>query len=52
VLQFSEGELVTWVWNCTSDRDDTVHSGIEIFRVVDGRITEVWNAPYGDALWA
>ena len=51
VLQFSDGEYVTWVWNCTNDKDTNVVSGIEVFRVVDGLITEVWNAPYGDDLW-
>ena len=51
VLQFSEGEFVTWVWNCTNEQDSEIFSGIEIFRVADGRITEVWNSPYGDELW-
>ena len=51
VVQFSEGEFVTWVWNCTSTIDDRRICGIEIFRVVDGLITEVWNSPYGNDLW-
>ena len=51
VLQFSEGGFVTWVWNCSNAQDSEIFSGIEIFRVVDGRITEVWNSPYGDELW-
>ena len=51
VLQFGNGEYVTWVWNCTSPTSSRKISGTEIFRVVDGLITEVWNSPYGDELW-
>jgi len=51
VVQFADAEFVTWVWNCKSADGSEKFSGVEIFRVVDGLITEVWNAPYGDDLW-
>jgi len=25
--------------------------GVEVFRVADGKITEVWNPPAGPGLW-
>lgn len=35
------------------DIDGDIHTicGIEIFTIVDGRITEVWNPPAGDGSW-
>ena len=55
-----DGRDVTWVWNMTGPTGtalaasgveaevvgDELHiCGIEVFRVVDGRIAEVWNSP-------
>lgn len=31
---------------------DQAVGGIEVFRIVHGRITEVWNTPPGDGAWA
>lgn len=42
VIQFSEGDYVAYVWN-NMTAQGARKCGIEIFRVVKGRITEVWN---------
>ncbi|WP_163694973.1 nuclear transport factor 2 family protein [Mycolicibacterium sarraceniae] len=34
------------------DGMETTVSSIEIFRMVDGRITEVWNCGYKQGVWA
>jgi predicted SnoaL-like aldol condensation-catalyzing enzyme len=36
----------------TKDGTETTISSMEIFRVVDGRITEVWNCGYKQGVWA
>ena len=48
-----QGELVSLTYTMTFGPvgSTEVISGIEIFRIVDGRITEVWNPPYGKGLW-
>ena len=60
LLLAGDGRDVTWVWNMTGPAgtalaesgveaevagDELRICGIEVFRVVDGRITEVWNSP-------
>ena len=60
LLLAGDGQDVTWVWNMTGPTGtelaesgvtaevvgDELHiCGIEVFRVVAGRITEVWNSP-------
>lgn len=51
-LLLQDGEYVTMVWNmkATPKADHpearTTSSSIEIFRVVDGQITETWNPDY------
>lgn len=60
LLLAGDGRDVTWVWNMTGPTgtelaasgveaevvgDDLRICGIEVFRVVDGRIAEVWNSP-------
>ncbi|TXL75404.1 ester cyclase [Vineibacter terrae] len=49
-----EGPLVTVAWNGwstqTSGKSYTM-SGIEIFRVMDGRIVEIWNSREAAGLW-
>lgn len=55
-----DGRDVTWVWNMTGPTGTELAAsgveaevvgeelricGIEVFRVVDGRIAEVWNSP-------
>ncbi|GAA2557942.1 nuclear transport factor 2 family protein [Mycolicibacterium diernhoferi] len=36
----------------TTDGTEITISSMEIFRVVDGRITEVWNCGYKQGVWA
>jgi hypothetical protein len=48
-----DGEFATDIWDSTytdASGEKKVMSGIEVFRVVDGRITEVWNV-YGSEVW-
>jgi SnoaL-like domain len=43
-----DGEFASWTFNGTLTAHDgtkEVVSGIEVFHVVDGKITEVWNLP-------
>jgi hypothetical protein len=35
----------------TNDGHETTISSMEILRVVDGRITEVWNCSYQQGVW-
>ncbi len=46
-----DDEYVSLVWSAHGRTRERVLSGIEIFRVVDGRITEVWNTPYSKDAW-
>ena len=49
-----EGDLVSTVWQCdyvTLTGEGRSVSGIEVFRVVDGRICEVWNNAYQQGVW-
>lgn len=55
VVAGDDGEHVTIVYESPMTlRDGTVTtiSSIEVFRVVDGRITEVWNCGYKQGVWA
>ena len=48
----ADGEYASSVWNMRSESEKyPAMSGIETFRVQDGRLTECWNPPYGFALW-
>lgn len=47
-----DGEHAVLVWNTTGRTAERTLSGIEVFRVVDGRITDVWNSPYTTEPWA
>lgn len=54
VVAGDDGEHVAIVYESpmtTKDGTDTTISSIEIFRVVDGRITEVWNCGYKQGVW-
>jgi ketosteroid isomerase-like protein len=49
-----EGPMVTVAWNGWSTQTSGKSyemSGIEIFRVVDGRIVEIWNSREAAGLW-
>ena len=49
-----DGEHVTIVYESAmtlKDGTKTTISSLEVFRVVDGRITEVWNCGYKQGVW-
>jgi predicted SnoaL-like aldol condensation-catalyzing enzyme len=55
VVAGDDGEHVAIVYESpmtTKDGTETTISSMEIFRVVDGRITEVWNCGYKQGVWA
>ncbi|PCG09524.1 hypothetical protein COA17_06535 [Sphingomonas ginsenosidimutans] len=51
VVLAGDDEYVTLVWNVTGRDPNWKLCGIEVFRVVDGRIAEVWNSTYMDGRW-
>ncbi|ALJ12103.1 phage tail tube protein [Sphingopyxis macrogoltabida] len=51
VVLAGDDEYVTLVWNVTGRDPNWKWCGIEVFRVVDGKIAEVWNGPYVDGRW-
>lgn len=54
VLAADDGEHVTLVYESPmtlKDGTEMTVSSMEIFRVVDGRITEVWNCGYKQGVW-
>jgi hypothetical protein len=55
VVAGDDQEHVAIVYNTTMTMPDgqVVHSGsMEIFRIVNGQITDVWNCGRGDGRWA
>ena len=51
IILAGDDEYVTLVWNVTGRDPHWKWCGIEVFRVVDGKIIEVWNGPYVDGRW-
>ena len=54
-LVVAEGEYATIAYESPMvlpDGSELTISSMEIFRVVDGRITEVWNCGYKQGVWA
>ena len=54
VVAADDGEHVAIVYESPirlKDGTDTTVGSMEIFRVVDGRITEVWNCGYKQGVW-
>ncbi|MET8654551.1 nuclear transport factor 2 family protein [Nocardia aurea] len=55
VVAGQDQEHVAIVYDSTmtnKDGSEIPIASIEVFRVVDGRITEVWNCGYGQGVWA
>lgn len=55
VVAGDDGEHVAIVYQMTgklAGGEDVPIGSIEVFRVVDGRITEVWNCGYKQGVWA
>lgn len=53
-VMVAEGDLVTVAWNGWSTQTSGKSyemAGIEIFRVVEGRIVEIWNSREARGLW-
>ncbi len=46
-----DNEYAVLVWTARGRTAERLLSGIEVFRVVAGRITDVWNAPYASDPW-
>ena len=49
-----EGTMASWTYELTTTANDgteSVLSSIEVFEVVDGKITRVWNAEYTPGPW-
>lgn len=54
VVAGDDGEHVTIVYDSTMTNADGSRipvASIEVFRVIDGKITEVWNCGYGQGVW-
>lgn len=54
VIEGDDGEHVAIVYDSTitsKDGAETNIASIEVFRVVDGKITEVWNGGYQQGVW-
>lgn len=55
VVAGDDGEHVAIVWQSPmtlKDGTELTMSSMEVFRVVDGRITEVWNCGYKQGVWS
>ena len=55
VVAGDDGEHVAIVYQSPmtlKDGTETTIAAMEIFRVIDGRITEVWNCGYEQGVWA
>jgi len=54
VIDGDDGEHVAIVYDSsmtTKDGTETNVASMEVFRVVDGKITEVWNCGYKQGVW-
>ena len=54
VIDAGDGEHVAMVWDSTMTKDgnEVKVASIEVFRVVNGQIVEVWNCGYKLGVWA
>ncbi|TPG36747.1 nuclear transport factor 2 family protein [Mycolicibacterium hodleri] len=54
VIDGGDGEHVAMVWDSTMAKDDNEVkvASIEVFRVVNGQIVEVWNCGYKLGAWS
>ena len=46
-----DDDYAVLVWTARGRTAERLLSGIEVFGVRDGRITDVWNAPYATSPW-
>ena len=47
-----DDEHAVLVWTARGRSSERLLTGIEVFRVAEGRITDVWNMPYSTEPWA
>jgi predicted SnoaL-like aldol condensation-catalyzing enzyme len=54
VIDGGDGEHVAMVWDSTmaKDANEVKVASIEVFRVVNGQIVEVWNCGYKLGVWS
>jgi predicted SnoaL-like aldol condensation-catalyzing enzyme len=55
VVEGTDGQHVAIVYDSTMTTSDGTHTNVasmEVFRVVSGRITEVWNCGYQQGVWS
>ncbi|OBF16247.1 nuclear transport factor 2 family protein [Mycobacterium sp. ACS4331] len=55
VIADEDGQHVAIIYDSTiraKDGSEFKIASIEVFKVVDGRITEVWNCGYGQGVWS
>ncbi|MCV7320977.1 ester cyclase [Mycolicibacterium confluentis] len=55
VIADEDGQHVAIVYDSTisaKDGSEFKIASIEVFKVVDGRITDVWNCGYGQGVWS
>ena len=51
VVLHGDGAFVTWVWDMAVRKGDKRLCGIEVFKVENGLITDLWNSPYVQGAW-
>jgi predicted SnoaL-like aldol condensation-catalyzing enzyme len=53
IAELAQGDLYASAYQFTfeADGNETTMSGIEIFKVVNGKITETWNSAAGQGPW-
>lgn len=54
MVTIAENDKVAVIWNgyCTKPDGEVQHlNGIEVFRVRDGKIVEIWNSEFAPTLW-
>ena len=51
VVLHGDDRFVTSVWNLVGDGGAWQLCGIEVFRIEDGRIAEVWNSAHLEGAW-
>jgi predicted SnoaL-like aldol condensation-catalyzing enzyme len=52
-IALAEGDLYAsaYQFSFVADRKESTRSGIEIFRIRDGKIVETWNSAAGEGVW-
>ena len=52
VITHADDTFVTSIWNMQMTKKGGLEMcGIEVFKIVDGRLAECWNTPYAEGQW-